>query len=1040
MTGAADRTVVVVGDTQGSGVLVARTTVLTCAHVVGAQQRPQVAHPALTGTRPATVLWSDEALDVCALRLEEPLLPDTAPLRCGTISSDDPIPDCGITGYPDIQRYGAAGHLALDQFTGTVLPAAGRPRRVLTFGFDQPPAAERADGTSPLAGLSGSPVFAGDVLLGIVTSVPKGRDHVRVTGAPLSAVELLRKEIDLEPIDSHHRLDVLYEREYARAIDGVYRRTKIFGLDDLSRREAEWDLDTAYLSLEAEPKSAGEAPAPQRIEPLLAERSRVLLRGAAGAGKTTLVWWLAAHTSARTMGPSLAHLNDRVPFVVPLRSLRARQSDFPSPDALPLAAGLAVESPPPGWAGRVLRSGRAYLLIDGLDEVTAEDREEAYTWLTRLLDQYPKSRCLVTVRPLAVETDWLKEQDFEELRLLPLRDSDIRAFVSAWHRAARLESDEPEALAELERGLIHQLKQNDTLTDLASTPLLCAVICALHTRRDGFLPSSRWDLYKSALDMLLGERDKRRKVGPTEGVTLSLKESYELLQVIAVWLVRGGQTQFSRQDALKQITSGLRGMAATKCTPDAVLNHLLNRSGLLQERADDTYEFTHRTFQDFLAAKEFTTGGHLKELLQHGTDDQWEDVILLAAGHCTRQQLTELVEGLLSKGPRRSSLRGSYSPVLAGLCSQHGARLDESAVARLRKSIRAMLPPKRFGTGLARLGTYVLDLIPDPAGLSKEDVDSYVELISDVGGIEAVEYAARFTGHPDARGPLARRWSSFPAEPYARQVLAELDLRDTVLQVSEDEELAQLPGIPSAWRLMLSGAFTAAQLDAVLAGRAWHGLTFAAQIPDLPFLDASRGTLSTLGLRGPLSEECLAALPGFTALETLALTSDPRKSHPPLTTIASIPSLRQLTLRNVSVPRLSDVPPHPGVSRLFIDSSTEMDLRGLRDWPSVTHTALFLPDSLRELLVLDHGSPLPRIEWLEISVDPRKSSCDLGTVVRLFPALARLTVDGARGDLPLDLTPLQALPELEVEIYGLTKARLRGHRALGDRLTIHKHI
>ncbi|MFI6644497.1 NACHT domain-containing protein [Streptomyces sp. NPDC050504] len=1038
MTGAVDRTVVVIGDVQGSGVLISRTTVLTCAHVVGGNPSPVVAHPALSGRRAATVLWTDEALDVCALDLSEPLVTDSTGMRCGTITSDDPIPDCVVTGFPDIQRYGAEGHLALDQFTGTVLPAAGRPRRVLTFGFDQPSVAERTDGTSPLAGLSGSPVFAGDVLLGIVTSVPKGRDHVRVTGTPLSALDELRK-ISLEPIDSHHRLDVLYEREYARAVDGVYRRTKIFGLDDLSRREAEWDLDTAYLSLEAEPKSAGDAPVPQRIEPLLAGRSRVLLRGAAGAGKTTLVWWLAAHTSARTMGPSLAHLNDRVPFVVPLRSLRARQSDFPSPDALPLAAGLAVEAPPPGWAGRVLRSGRAYLLIDGLDEVTAEDREEAYTWLTRLLDQYPKSRCLVTVRPLAVETDWLKEQDFQELRLLPLRDSDIRAFVSAWHRAARLESDEPEALTELERGLIHQLKQNDTLTDLASTPLLCAVICALHTRRDGFLPSTRWDLYKSALDMLLGERDKRRKVGPTEGVTLGLKESYELLQVIAVWLVRGGQSEFDKQDALKQLALGLRGMVATKYAPEAVLNHLLNRSGLLQERAEDSFQFTHRTFQDFLAAKEFTTGGHLKELLQHGTDDQWEDVILLAAGHCTRQQLTELVEGLLSRAPRRS-LRSNYSPVLAGLCSQHGARLDEATVERLRKSLTAMLPPQRHTVlSLARLGTYVLDLIPAPTGMSKEDVAAYTDLISEVGGIEAVEYAARFTGHPDARGPLARYWSYFPTEPYARQVLSRLDLRDTFLLVNEPEELAQLPRIPSAWRLTLSGAFTTAQLDAALAGRAWYGVHFTAEaVEDLSFLDASRGTLGTLGLRGSLSPECLAALPRFIALDSLTLTAGPETDYPPLTEIAAVPSLRQLTLRGAPLHRLSDVPPHPGVVRLFIHGESEMDLRGLHDWKAARHVALLLPDTLRELLVFDGGPPLSHVEWLEVRVDPSKSSCDLSTVVRLFPSLSWLGLSCPQGDLPVDLTPLQAVPDLEVDTYDLPKSRLRGHRAFGDRLTVRK--
>ncbi|NEE09348.1 ATP-binding protein, partial [Streptomyces sp. SID7499] len=121
--------------------------------------------------------------------------------------------------------------------------------------------------------------------------------------------------------------DLRYEAEYAQALGVAYRRTKIFGLDELSRHDAEWDLDTAYLSLEAQAQTqdrtarhrgVAEAapPLPQRIDALLADRPRVLLRGEAGAGKTTLLWWLAAHASDRTLSDALAPLNGLIPFVV----------------------------------------------------------------------------------------------------------------------------------------------------------------------------------------------------------------------------------------------------------------------------------------------------------------------------------------------------------------------------------------------------------------------------------------------------------------------------------------------------------------------------------------------------------------------------------------------------------------------------------------------------------------------------------------------------------------------------------------------------
>lgn len=299
------------------------------------------------------------------------------------------------------------------------------------------------------------------------------------------------------------------------ALGVAYRRTKIFGLDELSRHDSEWDLDTAYLSLEAQAQSSPSRtaeptpPHPQRIDTLLTDRPRVLLRGEAGAGKTTLLWWLAAHASAHTLDDGLAPLNGLVPFVVPLRTLRARGGMFPRPAQLADVGALAIDAAPKGRAGRVLESCRALLLVDGLDEVPPRDREQAHSWLSQLLARYPETRCVATVRPLAVEPDWLRSEGFAELSLLPMRNEDIQAFVASWHRAARpSEEDDAERLDELERDLSRQFDQNSTLRDQARTPLLCAVICALHRRSEGLPPGDPVEAVP------LGAGDAPRPPGP----------------------------------------------------------------------------------------------------------------------------------------------------------------------------------------------------------------------------------------------------------------------------------------------------------------------------------------------------------------------------------------------------------------------------------------------------------------------------------------------------------------------------------------------
>ncbi|WP_418958397.1 NACHT domain-containing protein [Streptomyces tritici] len=897
----------VLGQQQGSGVLLTPHLILTSAHVVGGRDTAEVAAAGGGGPAALRVIRSDDELDFALLHSEDPLGP--AP-GLGALATDRPVPGCEILGFPRVQRY-EGRKLDLDQYTGTVLPMAGLVRRTLTVELDHPPAEPGDDAPSPLAGLSGAPVYADGGLIGIVRAVPRGRGHGRLECVPLTAVlghpdvrRLLPRDFTPPaPVVRTHPEDRPYEAEYAEALGAAYRRTKIFGLDELDRRASEWDLDTAYLSLEAAAKGRGgdTASVPQRIDDLLASRPRVLIRGDAGAGKTTLVWWLAAHAAAGTLGPNLAELNGLVPFVVPLRTLRARGEGFPGLAGLPGVAGLVVDPAPDGWAGRVLAAGRGLLLVDGLDEVPQEEREAAHAWLSGLLARYPRTRCVATVRPLAVDPDWLGAERFEELTLLPMRDADIQAFVAAWHEAARLDDVDPAGLDVLERDLALQFRHNPVLADLARTPLLCAVICALHRLREGFLPETRWALYQSALQLLLGDRDKRRRIDAPDGIRMSVEEHQQLLQRIAAWLVRGGQTEFTRQQALHQLTRALPGMprVAAQGTPAEILTHLLNRSGLLQERADDVFQFAHRTFQDFLAAKEFVEDDLVSELLRHVREHQWHDVLLLAAGHCSRRELPVLVEGVLAAGSAvRDRGRKTTLYVLAARCAQHAAWLAEPLHARVRKAVKSVLPPRNATqlTELASLGPYVLPLLPHPQKVAEDAVHQVVSLICEVGGSEAVPYAREFAGTAATTVALTTDWARFPTEVYAREVLARLDLSQHLLTVTEPGQLPLLRTLPHARHFAFRGDFTAGALAEALDGLTVHTVVISDNdvLDDLGFLHVCGAELRRVRVSRPPTG-CLGALAGLDALEELELVL-PQLDAGDLRAVAELPGLGLLSL------------------------------------------------------------------------------------------------------------------------------------------------
>ncbi|MEU6569014.1 NACHT domain-containing protein [Streptomyces parvulus] len=1075
------------GHNQGTGVLLAADLVLTSAHLLSSgqllpgqfhSQALSVAHPRSADLVPCEVVWYSSELDAALLRAEHYVLSADqmavlGSIRLGELATESPLPHCEIVGFPDVQRYGAERRLDLDHYTGTVLPMAGRVRGDLTCALDLPAAAERRDGTSPLAGLSGSPLFAGPVLLGLVTEIPKERNHQRVMAVAMARLMADQRFSDqfrrmcasfrCERVTDFHRQDLRYEPDYANAVSARYRKTEIFGLEELGRNESTWDLETAYLTLEAETsarmKQRQPGPGPQRVNDLLADRPRILLRGEAGAGKTTLVWWLAAHSSVGTLGPELADLNHLVPFVVPLRNLRAQGRPFPKPAELPLAAELQVDNPPEGWARRVLESGRGLLLIDGLDEVPREDRRAAASWLSEFLHRFPETRCMATVRPLAVEESWLTEEGFDELRLLPMRDSDIRRFVAAWHRAAVGDRDE---LAGLELDLNRQLARNSALRDLARTPLLCAVICALHHRNRGLLPDNRWALYRSALAMLLGSRDKQRQIGAAEGITLSVENQQQLLQRIAVWLVRGGQTQLSHEDAIEQISLALKGMARVRksATPEQLLIHLLNRSGLLQERSQDAIQFIHRTFQDYLAAKEFLESGSLNEMLRHADEEEWQDVIRLVAGHCDRGQSQRIVEDLIGQGDSANNRENRVDLyVLAAHCAFESAYFED--MDEVEERLRRIMPPmsSEEADRLASLGPDVLPLLPKPDYLRPIEAVWVVQTAAGVAGREAMEIMQCFTTRKEyiVRRRLAMSWTLFPIRQYAREVLSQVSLTGVPLNIDSPEKLAQLRELGPLGEVTLRGLLPPAAMARDLPEGKVHDLTLTRNpsVEDFAFLAGQQGLrdLRVTNCYGVTDLSALAALP----LRSLKLSVE---HIPPdaLDAIRSIETLEQLDLEPLPISYRDTLPrAHPGIKQLSLMVVHPVPLESLPEWHSLQslrlagpvnifaalHLARELPNltelqiELRRISDLVLVPSLPRVSTLTLVrvEDPS----DLGQIVGTFPALQNLRLAlSARYSIgkPLNLTPLADMKDLRMRVRTPSEVPIIGAELFRDRLKI----
>ncbi|MGC9381335.1 NACHT domain-containing protein [Streptomyces sp. MH13] len=738
--------------------------------------------------------------------------------------------------------------------------------------------------------------------------------------------------------------DTAFERRYLPYVAERHNHLTIYGID-LRDSPDRWPLEVAYLSLEAtgtEERATlpGEPPEPERTVLLSAEEAlhnddRVLLRGDAGSGKTTLVQWLAV-TAAREAS--------RVPYVLPLRTL-VRAGALPAPAAFLTTVGCPL-TPPDGWAERVLSAGRGLLLVDGLDEIPAADRNRTRDWLLALIRAFPGNRWLLTSRPTAVRPDWLAAEGFRELTLTPMRQDDVTTFVRRWHAAA----DAPE----YEARLLDALRTKRDLARLATNPLMCGLICALHRERRGYLPTGRKELYDAALTMLLARRDRERGM---EAVELSEEAQLELLQRLAYALVLSGRTEMDVETAEGIVERALPSVASAAGQGDAatVLRALVLRSGLLRRPGEGSLDIVHRTFQDYLGARYAVEEGHLDVIAGHAGDTQWEDVIRMAVAHARPGERAHLLRRLLAQDVPRLTL-------LALACLEHATALDPVVRADVEARAGELIPPrsKEDAKALAEAGPLVLELLPGPEGLTDTEAHGVAVTASllaerEPGGALAV--LRRFREHPDleVRRQLVGTWERFDARGYATEVLNHLDRTDLYLTCANRAQRAALRDMRPWSRLEFRG--THGMTD-ILGCVAEPGAVEKLRLKDNPEVTDLGDLLAFDSLRHLSVFGCRSAR-GIGQLSALRLKELMIIKLADLTGLQELDSLDQLSVvQRLPGTSLTDsLPVDAPLRQLFLGQGTTADagLRGLSHWAGLEWLALLFTD------------PLTADDWAEVS-------------------------------------------------------------------------
>lgn len=334
------------------------------------------------------------------------------------------------------------------------------------------------------------------------------------------------------------QIDCLLSRYRKHYLQDVIYQHRNFDVKGLSRQGPfALDLEQVFVDLSVAPIAPHEASAdmlrklPKELQEgrhqvwdfLQAfgkESSKLVLLGAPGSGKTTLVKHVAL-TFAHGRAPC-RHLKARsnLPILLFLREHAAAIANDPDTTLSDLITGYMKEKRqidvPATWFDAQLRANRCLVMLDGLDEVAdPETRKKVAVWADHQMSVHGGNRFIITSRPHGYRDNPLNGVNVLDVR--PFTSEQVEDFVHRWYIANEIKAqqrDDPGVRQDARAGandLLNRLHGSPALSDLAVNPLLLTMIATVHRYRSS-LPGRRVELYVEICEVSLGKRQQSKDI------------------------------------------------------------------------------------------------------------------------------------------------------------------------------------------------------------------------------------------------------------------------------------------------------------------------------------------------------------------------------------------------------------------------------------------------------------------------------------------------------------------------------------------------
>ena len=212
--------------------------------------------------------------------------------------------------------------------------------------------------------------------------------------------------------------------------------------------------------------------------------------------------------------------------------------------------------------------------------------------------------------------------------------------------------------------LYNSIKANDEIFRLAINPQLASVIATVYNQYDNKLPNKRIDLYEKAIERMIERLINMFSVKiSTTLFSLNRTIVWSLMQEIAEYL--HNRSEGLTEEKLKEIVRTFLKNSANENAQipyDDIMTTLVDiikvHSGLLSEFGQNSFKFLHRTFQEYLAAKnlvyfkgvERSENSIFENISNKITNPNWRIPLSMAFGMLSKSMETnQLFDNILAR-------------------------------------------------------------------------------------------------------------------------------------------------------------------------------------------------------------------------------------------------------------------------------------------------------------------------------------------------------------------------------------------------------